>query len=376
MTAETITPTAIDAFVLVESVKVVGRHRFAMGNVRALADSIADVGLLNPITLTRDSRLVAGHRRLDACRLLGWSEIPARFVDSLDDASRLLRAERDENTCRKEMLPSELASLGEALYALEVKTARERQGTRTDLGKQLHGTAYEEVDAGHNGKTAAVVGDALGMSGRSYQELRYVYGIATDQDSPEPEQVLARAALDQMDRGAGIVGEARRLRGRLNAKRDAQEAKAAALAKDLAPAAPEAADETRDDNWIPAKGDSSPKAVARRRALIGELAGRGWSSQQIGQHINILDQTVRKAAREAGIAIPADEALGAGTRKKIDSNRIVRETVAMLEGLDMGLQLVNYDDLDPAEINEWATSLSESIRVLNRLNKRLKEMAL
>ena len=49
--------------------------------------------------------------------------------------------------------------------------------------------------------------------------------------------------------------------------------------------------------------------------------------------------------------------------------------IQAIEDLGMGLSLVDYDELDVAEIEAWTASLSESIRMLNRLNKRLKEKA-
>lgn len=361
MSAPVVTPTAIDAFVHIETVRVVGRHRYALGDVDALAKSIADVDLLNPITITEDSRLVAGQRRLEACRRLGWTEIPVRIVRTLDDAARLLRAERDENTCRKEMLPSELASLGEALYALEEQAAKERQGTRTDLGRELpslQGGKSAPREAG------AVVGEALGMSRSTYAELRHVYKAATDPESPEPERALARAALESIDCGAGIQPTAKHLRQRQRARRDAAEAKAAALA-----------DPPKDELWVPRGNDTTARAAEQRRKLIAHYAGKGHTSPQIGDLIGILPETVRRLARECEVPIAADVALGRGTRKSIDSNRIVRETVQQLDGLVMGVALVVLDDLDQAQIADWASSLTESLRVLNRLNRQMKEKA-
>ena len=52
------------------------RTRRDMGDIAALAASIGDLGLLNPITVDEDGRLLAGARRLAACKLLGWTEIP------------------------------------------------------------------------------------------------------------------------------------------------------------------------------------------------------------------------------------------------------------------------------------------------------------
>ncbi len=46
-------------------------------DVDCLAQSIATVGLINPITVDEAGRLIAGRHRLQACKNLGWNEIPA-----------------------------------------------------------------------------------------------------------------------------------------------------------------------------------------------------------------------------------------------------------------------------------------------------------
>jgi ParB family transcriptional regulator, chromosome partitioning protein len=56
------------------------RHRRDMGDLSALAASIEDIGLLNPITVDENGRLLAGARRLAACKLLGWTEISVNVV--------------------------------------------------------------------------------------------------------------------------------------------------------------------------------------------------------------------------------------------------------------------------------------------------------
>jgi ParB family transcriptional regulator, chromosome partitioning protein len=56
------------------------RHRRDMGDIEGLAASISDVGLLHPIVIRQDGLLLAGRRRLEACRLLGWDAIPVSVV--------------------------------------------------------------------------------------------------------------------------------------------------------------------------------------------------------------------------------------------------------------------------------------------------------
>ena len=60
----------------IDKIDVGSRHRKDMGDISGLADSIKDIGLVHPIVVTPDHELVSGQRRLEACRQLGWTEIP------------------------------------------------------------------------------------------------------------------------------------------------------------------------------------------------------------------------------------------------------------------------------------------------------------
>src|SRR4051812_35702116 len=80
---------------------IVGEGRRPTQNVAELADSIRLIGLVNPIAVTPDMRLVAGGNRLEACRMLGWESIPARVLE-LDQLHAEL-AEIDENLIRNEL---------------------------------------------------------------------------------------------------------------------------------------------------------------------------------------------------------------------------------------------------------------------------------
>jgi len=55
-------------------------YRQDLGDIRELAESIREVGLLRPLLITTDNRLIAGRRRLEACKLLGWETIPVSVV--------------------------------------------------------------------------------------------------------------------------------------------------------------------------------------------------------------------------------------------------------------------------------------------------------
>jgi ParB family chromosome partitioning protein len=56
---------------------IVGDNRFRkdLGEIAALAESITAIGLLHPITVDQHNNLLAGQRRLEACKFLGLTEI-------------------------------------------------------------------------------------------------------------------------------------------------------------------------------------------------------------------------------------------------------------------------------------------------------------
>jgi ParB family chromosome partitioning protein len=64
----------------IADIKIGQRHRKDLGDIAGLAASIAAIGLLNPITVDQDGRLLAGARRLAACKLLGMEKVEVRVM--------------------------------------------------------------------------------------------------------------------------------------------------------------------------------------------------------------------------------------------------------------------------------------------------------
>ena len=74
------------------------RNPIVEQTVLGLMDSIQKTTLINPITIGPDLKLIAGAHRLEACKRLGWTEIPAHQT-TLDGLLAEL-AEIDENLIR------------------------------------------------------------------------------------------------------------------------------------------------------------------------------------------------------------------------------------------------------------------------------------
>jgi ParB/RepB/Spo0J family partition protein len=91
----------------IDQIKVTDRKRKISSDIYGLADSIRELGLINPISVTTDHTLIAGNHRLEACKLLGWTTIPVRVKDQNAILTEL--AEIDENLIRYELTALEEA---------------------------------------------------------------------------------------------------------------------------------------------------------------------------------------------------------------------------------------------------------------------------
>ncbi len=140
----------------IENIRIGRRHRKDMGNIRALADSIAEVGLLHPIVVPDDQTRIAGHPRLAACKMLGWGGVPVNVAPHTE----IVRGEFAENAIRKDFLPSEIDAIRVALAPREKAAATERM----TLGKVSTGST--------SGKTRDKVGSFAGVSGRTVEKIK------------------------------------------------------------------------------------------------------------------------------------------------------------------------------------------------------------
>ena len=102
----------------IEDIKVKKRVRKDLGDIDSLKESIRLYGLLNPITINADHELVAGERRLEACKALGMERINAVVLDANVDKIKQLEIELEENNQRKEFSDEELLEGYERLERL------------------------------------------------------------------------------------------------------------------------------------------------------------------------------------------------------------------------------------------------------------------
>lgn len=119
------------------------------------------------------------------------------------------------------------------------------------------------------------------------------------------------------------------------------------------------------------KGQQGAMTRDDRAKEIARLAGLGYSTRQIAPLVGIGEEAVHNIEKDYGISIPADKHVK--NTRRIDTNRILFETVTALEGLSYGLALINPADIDREQAQTWLDSLTESIQALTKAKKQIKE---
>lgn len=101
------------------------RARKDDGDIAELQDSIERCGLLNPIIIDVDNVLIAGGRRLQACRNIGKETITVCRLGIRANSLKGLDIQSDENFCR---LPLSAPELNEHIERKKKFASRSHEG--------------------------------------------------------------------------------------------------------------------------------------------------------------------------------------------------------------------------------------------------------
>lgn len=179
--------------IAVDAIRVGERARLDLGDIGELAESIRTMGLLQPVLVRRSGdayELVAGGRRLEAVRSLGWMLVPATVRD-MTDALALL-AEAVENGHRKQFAPSEAATLGMQLEE------RAKAGDLDVLG-----------NLPTDDRLSARIARVFGWSDRTYRKARDI--VAYEPDTVTGGELATRIETE-MDSTGKVDGPHRAIR--------------------------------------------------------------------------------------------------------------------------------------------------------------------
>ena len=168
-----------------DSIVIGERVRKDMGDIAGLAESIKKHGLMHPVVVKSDKTLVAGHRRIEAVKVLGWSEVPVTQIDVAD----LLSAERDENEQRKGFSPTEAVEIGRMIEEQERPKAAARLAEgRARGGRSRQAQARGEVvgtkpTSRPRQGVREIASAAVGMDAKTYVKAKEV--VAAAESNPD-----------------------------------------------------------------------------------------------------------------------------------------------------------------------------------------------
>ena len=130
----------------IDKITVGNRIRKDFGAIEELANDIRENGLINPPVINKSFELLAGERRLRACKHLGWPTIEVRMMDTRD-AEHELNIEISENDVRKDFTKSERVDYMKRLLRIEQVKAEERKKAGTSVANATEVGRSDEITA-------------------------------------------------------------------------------------------------------------------------------------------------------------------------------------------------------------------------------------
>jgi ParB family transcriptional regulator, chromosome partitioning protein len=92
----------------ISKIKIKKRLRKQLIDIRPLMNSFKKFGQFTPIILNEKLELIAGNRRLEAAKMLGWQKIQAIIVDRNTEIEKL-ELELEENIQRRDLSIDEIS---------------------------------------------------------------------------------------------------------------------------------------------------------------------------------------------------------------------------------------------------------------------------
>ena len=150
------------------------RRHFAEEDLRALADSIRQNGILQPLTVRRigeQNELIAGERRLRAAKLAGMSHVPCIIMEINDRNAAILalveNIQREDLNCFEEAAALEKLitcyGMTQEDAALQLGKAQSTIANLKKAGFKIHAAALgydsDYRDADYTGDTALLIGN-------------------------------------------------------------------------------------------------------------------------------------------------------------------------------------------------------------------------
>lgn len=302
---------------------------------RALTDSIKAFGVLTPIIVDQDRRIIDGHNR---ARIAAELLIPCpehkihveNEADALEYAATLNLDRRTFSPETRRTVVLHLAELNYSQRAIAGAVKVSQATVNNDL-KADDPQVNSRCSPGTQPKIT-------GRDGKAYPAKAF------ERTPAEREAIL-------VEYENGVTQTAIGERMGLSSQTIGYHIKKAREARLGSPANPTRSETTK-----------------HRESTIREMAAAGRTSRQIAAALDVPVAAIWPIANRIGVSVTVDKS------RLHDSARIASEVSFTLEGAASAVQLVDFGDLDTALIDGWVTSMAGSLHVLKQFHNQLKEM--
>ena len=157
-------------------------------------DSIRQKGVLEPLVITQDKRVISGHRRLRAAQEVGVDSVPVRvseFDSELAEREALIEFNR-----QREKTPGQIVNEFEEILEVKRRQNKKTQGERNDLSPDL-----EKSENQQNNDSWQEAAEKFDVGKSTLNKGKTVKDKAESDDEPEEVREAAREAWDGLQSG-------------------------------------------------------------------------------------------------------------------------------------------------------------------------------
>ncbi|MFH0978983.1 MAG: ParB/RepB/Spo0J family partition protein [Candidatus Woesearchaeota archaeon] len=146
----------------------------------ALKDDIKARKLQHLPEITIGNVIITGHQRIRACRALGMTKIPCIVRDDLDTEEKQTEQAIIDNILRRELTPYEIFKAGEVLEKINpAKRGGDHRSKEYQTGLS---------DPHEQGRTRDKVAAVLGISGKTYDNIKRAFREEDGKVKSEPQK--------------------------------------------------------------------------------------------------------------------------------------------------------------------------------------------
>ena len=350
----------------ISKIKISDRIRTDEGNMDALVADIKENGLISPIAVTQDYELLAGWRRLNACKKLGWTEIEANVM-SVEDALAKLKIEISENNVREPF------TFSENVRWIEMLKNEYQKRAEANSRANLKDSGSPSVSSETVGRVNQKVADELGLgSANKVYKTEYVAQHAT------PEMIK------ELDENQLSVNAAYQALKRDNAAKDKEIARLNSITEMQDELDEEASNkidflemelqQTKEERDIYKKSvQTGDNSELRKKLSDTKLALRDMEEQKVAAEM-LADQRkreVEKAKVERQMVMDSFDAYKARIAEKTDVSN--SQLVELIAGINMISTLA--ESLTRIDTTNWSDDDRETAKsAVSGVVKTMKEI--